>query len=116
MKNRPFPERLKAALQGLREAWRTERSLRTQSLFALAALLALPILRPALIWWALVGVMVILVLAAELFNTALEHLADHLHPERHPRIRLVKDCAAGAVLLLCLAALWVAALMVLSVL
>jgi len=28
-----------------------------------------------------------------------EHLADHLHPELHSSIRIVKDCAAGAVLL-----------------
>jgi undecaprenol kinase len=33
-----------------------------------------------------------------LFNTALEHLADHLHPETHPQIQIVKDCAAAAVL------------------
>jgi undecaprenol kinase len=39
------------------------------------------------------------VIAAELFNTALEHLVDHLHPETHPRIRIVKDCAAAAVLI-----------------
>jgi len=44
------------------------------------------------------------VLAAELFNTALEHLADHLHPEVDPRIGLVKDCAAAAVLVAAIAA------------
>ena len=62
------------------------------------------ILQPQAIWWALIGIMIFLVLAAELLNTALEHLADHLHPEMHPRIKLVKDCAAAAVLLLSLAA------------
>ena len=50
------------------------------------------------IWWALVLLTSGGVLAAELFNTALEHLADHLHPETHPRIQIVKDCAAAAVL------------------
>jgi undecaprenol kinase len=38
------------------------------------------------------------VLAAELFNTALEHALDHLHPDLHPAIKVSKDCAAGAVL------------------
>ena len=42
------------------------------------------------------------VLAAELVNTAIEHLADHLHPELHPKIKLVKDCAAAAVLVVVL--------------
>ena len=36
---------------------------------------------------------------AEMFNTALEHLVDHLHPEIHPRIGVVKDCAAAGVLM-----------------
>src|ERR1039458_3870607 len=50
------------------------------------------------LWWALVIIASAAVLAAELFNTAIERLADHLHPEMHPEIRIVKDCAAAAVL------------------
>ena len=60
--------------------------------------------------------MVSLVIAAELINTALEQLADHLHPEQHPRIKIVKDCAAAAVLILSAGALWVALMMVLAAL
>lgn len=115
MKNQPLYKRFGFAWRGLQETWRSERSLRVQLWFAAAALLALAVLRPALAWWALVGMTIALVLAAELINTALEHLVDHLHPERHPRIKLVKDCAAAAVLLLSLAAVWVGVLMVLSV-
>jgi len=48
------------------------------------------------------------VVAAELMNTAIENLADLLHPEVHPALRIVKDCAAGAVLVATLAALGVA--------
>jgi undecaprenol kinase len=48
------------------------------------------------------------VLAMELVNTAVEHLADHLHPDQHPRIKIVKDCAAAAVLVTSLGALCVA--------
>ena len=79
------------------------------------AMTALLILRPTLIWWALCGIMVALVIAAELINTAREHLADHLHPEPHPRIKIVKDCAAAAVLILSIGALRVAVMMVVSV-
>lgn len=114
MKNSPFGRRLGFAIAGLRAAWRHEKSFRTQGWFALAALLLLLLLRPAPVWWALIGVMVMLVMAAELINTALEHLADHLHPDEHPKIKLVKDCAAAAVLLLSLGALWLAAIMVLE--
>jgi len=49
---------------------------------------------------ALVIVMIALVLAAELFNTALEHALDGLHPEQSPFVRLAKDCAAASVMVL----------------
>jgi len=97
-KNQTFPRRLRFALAGLAAAWRSESSFRLQ-LFALAVvLLVLLALRVELLWWALVIVTSAAVIGAELFNTALEHLADHLHPEVHPQIRIVKDCAAAAVL------------------
>lgn len=116
MKNRPFRERLGFALTGLARALRTERSLRTQAVIAVLALVVLAVLRPPLVWWALIGTLAALILAAELFNTALEELADHLHPQRHPRIQRVKDFAAAAVLILSLGALWVGILMLLAVL
>jgi diacylglycerol kinase (ATP) len=74
----------------------------------LGVVIALARLKPAPIWWALVIVAATAVLSAELFNTALERLADHLHPERHPEIRLLKDCAAGAVLIASIGAMGVA--------
>lgn len=114
MKNQKFKSRFGYAAHGILIAWR-EYSFRTQIAFAILAIGSLPLLRPDLIWWALVGVMVALVISAELINTALEQLCDHLHPERHENIRIVKDVAAGAVLVLSFGALWVAALMVLSV-
>ena len=49
-----------------------------------------------------------IVLAAELVNTAVELLADHLHPEQHPNIKIVKDCAAAAVLIASMGAVGVA--------
>jgi diacylglycerol kinase (ATP) len=55
-------------------------------------------------WWLFNLFCIALVLSAELFNTALEHLADKLHPERDPAIKVAKDCAAGAVLILALLA------------
>ena len=116
MKNRAFSERLGFAWSGLRSAWRSEASLRTQIKISLLLLAVLAILRPSLLWWGLCGVMVALVIAAELLNTALEQLADHLHPEQDPRIKIVKDCAAAAVLILSIGALWVALLMVASTL
>jgi undecaprenol kinase len=108
LKNQSFPARLRFALAGITHALRTERSLRTQALALLAVLAAMAWLRPEPVWWALVLLASAGVLAAELLNTALEHLADRLHPEQHEQVRIAKDCAAGAVLLASVGAVAVA--------
>lgn len=104
MKNLPFHKRLSFSLQGLTAAWRLEASFRSQCLMALGVVALLITLRPAAIWWALLLMNCGLVLAAELFNTALEQALDHLHPELHPAIKVSKDCAAAAVLVFSLSA------------
>ncbi|NMM35897.1 MAG: diacylglycerol kinase [Glaciimonas sp.] len=102
MKNQSFRRRLGFAMQGVTIAWRGEKSFRQQCIVALGVVFILLWRRPALVWWALLLLNCGLVLAAELFNTALEHALDHLSPERHPAIQVAKDCGAGAVLLLSL--------------
>ena len=42
---------------------------------------------------------------AEIFNTAIESMMDHLSPERHPRVKYIKDLAAGAVLVAAITAI-----------
>ena len=81
-----------------------------------AALIALAVLRPGAIWWAMVLLASAAVLAAELFNTAIEHLADELHPADSPAMRIVKDCAAAGVLIASLGAVGVAVALVLHLL
>ena len=108
-KNQPLWRRTGYALAGLRHALRTEHSVRFEAVVFVLVVVALAILRPAPLWWALVALASAGVLAAELLNTAIEALADHLCPEHHPRIRVVKDCAAAAVFVSVVGALVVAA-------
>jgi len=115
-KNQRFSARLGFALRGLVHALRSESSLRLQALAGAAALVVLLVLRPGAVWWALVLLASAAVLAAELFNTAIEHLADELHPQQSPGIRLVKDCAAAGVLMAVLGALGVGAALLLHLL
>jgi undecaprenol kinase len=107
-KNQSFFARLGFAWAGVVHALRSEHSLRFQVLALGIVLIALAWFRPEPEWWAITLLTSAVVLAAELFNTAIEHLADHLHPEVHPGIRVVKDCAAAAVLMTSLAAVAVA--------
>lgn len=46
--------------------------------------------------WAVIAICIGTVLALEAMNTALESLADAVHPDRHPAIGRAKDAAAGA--------------------
>ena len=114
MKNLSFAARLRFAIAGLAYAVSAERSIRTQLLAVVVVLGALLYWRPGPLWWALVLLVSAAVLAAELLNTAVESLADLLHPQQHPQIRVVKDCAAAAVLVLSLGALCVAAALAVS--
>jgi undecaprenol kinase len=107
-KNKPLAMRVRCAWHGFIHALKSQASLQLQLAIGVGALLALLVLRPGALWWALVLLACGLVLAAELFNTALEQLADELHPQASEGIRIVKDCAAAAVALASLAALGVA--------
>ena len=88
-KNQRFRMRLGFALRGFAHAMRSEASLRLQALAGAVALAVLLVLRPPAVWWALVVLASAAVVAAELFNTAIEHLADVLHPQQSPGVRVV---------------------------
>ena len=49
--------------------------------------------------WALLFLTFGLLMALELVNTAIETVADFIHPDHHPAIKRIKDLAAGAVLI-----------------
>lgn len=115
-KNQSFRARLGFACAGILAGLRSEHSLRWQFLALAGVLNVLLIFQPGALWYALVALSSAAVIAAELFNTALEHLTDHLHPQVHPSIKIVKDCAAGAVLVASLGALGVAVSLVVHLL
>jgi diacylglycerol kinase (ATP) len=93
---RDWLKSIRYALQGLSYAWRTERNFRLEVLLASVALTVTRLLNadlvPVLLCCALV-------LSLELVNTALEALVDLVSPTFHPLARVVKDVAAGAVLI-----------------
>jgi diacylglycerol kinase (ATP) len=103
-KNKGFIERLRFACNGLIQCWQEESSFRFHILVAFGVIIILLILRPPLIWAALLILTSSLVLCAELFNSALERLVSKLSSTPSPEIKAVKDMAAGAVLVLALTA------------
>jgi undecaprenol kinase len=109
MKNKSFYKRFGFALTGIKCAFQSESSFRTQIFMGGGAVTLLIVLRARPVWWAIFSLCIGGVLCAELLNTALEIVVDRLHPEQHPMIARAKDCAAGAVLVFALASLAVAA-------
>jgi diacylglycerol kinase (ATP) len=98
--------------RALARAFRDETAVR-QELFLLLAAFPLAILVTDDGWRraALVGA-VLLLLAVELLNTAIEKLCDRLHPEQHGDIGYVKDLGSAAVLMAILlnACVWLVAI------
>ena len=54
--------------------------------------------------WCIQILVIALIMAIEGVNTAIEEIADFIHPEHHPKIGLIKDLAAGAVFIVAVAA------------
>lgn len=91
------------AVRGLKYMFRTQRPFKLQILAA--ALYAVAGLYRGIspIEWMLTGALVTLVLFAETVNTAFEQICDFIHAEHHEDIGVIKDIAAGAVLICVLA-------------
>lgn len=54
--------------------------------------------------WIIQTLVIAIIMALEGVNTAIEEIADFIHPEQHPKIGLIKDLAAGAVFIFSVAA------------
>lgn len=111
-KNASFVKRLGYAAKGIMAAWRREASFRFQCLCTFGLLVFCVAVRPSAIWCAVFTTNVVIVLALELINSAVEAILDRLHPEQHSEIGFVKDCLAGAVLIASIGSLIVFALFV----
>uniref|UniRef100_UPI00333E8083 diacylglycerol kinase n=1 Tax=Castellaniella defragrans TaxID=75697 RepID=UPI00333E8083 len=100
------------SLQGLGAAWRHEAAFRQEVVLAAILIpLGLWLGDTALERLLLAGVLV-LVLMAELINSAIEALADAISPDHNPLLGRAKDIGSAAVLLTLLltGATWIAVL------
>ena len=87
---------LKFALKGMWILMTTEDSIKAQLFFAFIATLLGFYFEISATEWAIQVIVIGLVLVAEAANTAIEEVADFIHPEFHEKIGLIKDIAAGA--------------------
>ena len=87
------------AFAGIGHGLRTQTNLRIHIVAALCVIIAGLLLRISAIEWAILVVTIMIVMSAELFNTAIEAVVDRVGSEPHPLSKIAKDTAAGAVLI-----------------
>lgn len=103
-----FSGRLKSigfAVKGAFKLITTEHSVMVQSLLALIMIVAGFVFHISREEWMMQILAFGLVLGIESLNTAVEKIADFIHPEFHDRIGFIKDIAAGAVMFAATAAI-----------
>lgn len=103
-----FTGRLKSIVFALKGAFKlvtTEHSIMVQSIIAILITIAGFYFGITRIEWMIQILVFGLVLSIEGLNTAVEKVADFIHPEYHKRIGFIKDIAAGAVFFAALTAI-----------
>lgn len=97
----------KHAYDGMKYSYIAENHIKIHITLALFAIIFGVIFKINYLEWALLLLTIFLVIAFELFNTAIEVIVDMLEPKENPLAKVTKDAAAGAVLLVSLGALLV---------
>ncbi|ARI77027.1 diacylglycerol kinase family protein [Halobacillus mangrovi] len=87
------------AINGLKQVYKTEKNFRFHLAAAITAIVAGLLLSLTPLEWAVITLIIALVLTLEMVNSSIELLLDYLAPELNPMAGLIKDIAAGAVLL-----------------
>lgn len=100
----PLSSSFRHAARGLGFFLRTQRNIRLLFLIAIAVFAYAGKHGASAHDWALLVIAVVMVISAEMLNSALEYTLDLLHPGEHPLVKAAKDIAAGAVLVTCLGA------------
>ncbi|MEO6630209.1 MAG: diacylglycerol kinase family protein [Mucilaginibacter sp.] len=89
------------AIRGILLAFRYERNMIFHVAAAIGVLAVNMLLKVNQTSWLITLVLIGLAWTAEIFNTAIEKLADRVTKEYDPLIGQVKDLASGAVLIIC---------------
>lgn len=94
----------KYAIEGIKATFKSQTNMKIHVIIMLLVIIAGIILKLDSLKWKICIILFSLVLAGELFNTAIEAIVDMVMPEFHPKAKLAKDAAAGGVLVLAIGA------------
>ncbi len=108
-----FTNRIKGIGIAFKGAWlllKNESSIKVQVTIAVLVSLAGFYFNISATEWMIQTLTIAMVLSVEGLNTAIEEIANFVHPNHHKKIGYIKDVAAGAVLFTAIAALIIAAI------
>jgi diacylglycerol kinase len=92
----------KYAFRGIAIAFRNEVNMAINLVATMAVLIVNNVLQVSKTEWLITLILIGVVWMAEIFNTAVERLADRVTQNPDPMIGQVKDLSAGAVLVVCI--------------
>lgn len=87
------------AWNGLVTLIKTEKNFQIHLTVSIFVIIINVILQLSVIEWTIILLTIGSVLITEAFNTTVELTIDYVKPEFHPQAKIIKDIAAGAVLL-----------------
>lgn len=103
-KNKKIVNSFKYAIEGIATSFKEERNMKIH-VFVMCLVIAMGfLLKISILEWIICIVLFSVVIAAELFNTAIETTIDMVMPEINQKAKIAKDVSAGAVLVLALGA------------
>ena len=91
-----FLNSVKYSIEGLNHAYRNEQSLWLHGAGTILAIILGLALGISFNQWAIIIIALVVVLAVELLNTAIEATVDLVTKEIHPLAKVAKDCASAA--------------------
>jgi diacylglycerol kinase len=97
-----FKKRFKSfkyAFNGLKILIRDEHNARIHIIITICTIVLGLIFEISASEWIAITLCIGMVIALEMINSAIENLADFVSPEKHNKIKKIKDLTAGAVLL-----------------
>ncbi len=98
-KHQNFLHSLKTAFFGIISAFNEEKNFRIQSMIALVVIFFMELFGLTAVEKSILILTMLVVLSLELINSQIEKFLDVVSPDHHPRVKIIKDLSAGAVLL-----------------
>ncbi len=88
----------KYAFDGIKASFESERNMKIHIFIMILVIIFGFILKISLLEWIICIILFAIVIAGELFNTAIETVVDIAMPQINPKAKIAKDVSAGAVL------------------